>query len=100
SEQSESRNRPRRPGIDLPLAHKPLVREPLRFASPRWCVQSLPDTLADFPGLPLGGTSAPALPDLRWEVGRILRFLPIQLPFSVVARRPGVRATEPWKDSS
>src|SRR4029077_13270976 len=100
SEQSEFQNRPRRPGLGLPLVHKPRVPAPLRFASPRSCVQSLPDTLADFPGSPLGGTSAPALPDLRWEVGRILRFLPTQLPFSVVARRPGVRATEPWKDSS
>src|SRR6266849_8220552 len=88
------------PGLGLPLVHKPLVRAPLRFASRQSCAQSLPGTLADFPGSPLGGTSAPALPDLQREVGRILLLLPTQLPFSVLALRPDVRAAEPWGVSS
>src|SRR4029077_11467431 len=96
SEKSESRNRPRHPGLGLPLVHKPLARGLLRSASPRSCAQSLPGTLADFPGSPLGGTSAPALLDLRQEAGRILLLLPTQLSFPVSALHPGVHAAEPW----
>src|SRR5208283_3974655 len=63
SEQNESQNKPRRRGIGPPLLRKRLFRAPLRSASPRWCVQILPGTLAGCPGSPPGGTNGPALPD-------------------------------------
>src|SRR5205807_601804 len=97
---SESQNKLRRPGLGLPLVHKQLVRAPPRFASRRWCAQNPPDISASCPGLPPGGTSAPSLPDLWRGAGRILRFWPTQLQFSVSARRPSVRVTEPWGGAS
>jgi len=86
-EQSEFQNRLRRPGLNLPIVIGRSFQRLFRLHYSDGVCESF-EVLRETSLIALDGTSARAVPDLRWEVAHILRFFANSIIVWVLAHRP------------